>query len=267
MKPTTATPAMKTINGKQCVRVLDLAKSWHTSTASILATGKPHHIPAKHIHRIDGYAWCDFAGLRYRVASAKQGSWISKFIREFLDAQDRAIGDDAKTDVENAEKPTDLGTAALIADARRTASLALAKAENNEKRVETLEKHMDAAESVVRSAANIAEEASEAVDRIGAAAEQKQQEAVDLAKENADIMRGEIERLTRLSDDVDKAEKKAAARHDEVMARIRQAERQQRDTAARIQTLEEQARAVDWTIAAVAMLSVAARFIRLLRRR
>lgn len=355
MKPTstTAAPAMKIINGKPCVRVIDLAKAWHTSTASILATGKPHHIPEEFLRRIDGRVWCQLAGLRYRLKAVKQDSNLNWCIREFLDTQEEKR-------TPTAPKPTDLGTAALIADARRTASQALNRANEadnfaydantlakandkrigkleirmdsveadvyslkhdtrrdhvarhqsasatvvsdkntgrindlatrvhdldvrakalehdvpqllhamcSKERVETLEKQMGAVKLVVKSTANIAEEASEAVDRIGAAVEQQQQQAADLAKENADIIRGEIERLTQLSDDVDKATKKAQARHDGAMAHIMSIERKQRDNAARIRTLEEHARAIDWTLAAVAMLGVVGRLARLLRRR
>lgn len=252
------TPAIRIIDGRPFVRVIDLAHLWNTSTASILATGKPHHVPEEHIRRIDGRVWCSLAGLRYRLRAAKQGSQLSGFIRGFLDTQEEKNPTVAKTEPE--PTPTDLGTAALIADARRTASQALAK-------TETLEKRTDAAESIVKSCANIAEEASEAVDRVGTTA----QRAADLAQENADIITVTGDRISlrldRLSEHVDRVEKDAAARHDDALARIRSAERKQRDNAARIGTLEEHARAIDWTIAAVAMLGVVGRLIRLLHRR
>ena len=262
----TATPAMKTINGKKCVRVIDLARAWGTTTATILATDKPRAVPEKYIHRLNGRAWCELDGLRKRANAVKdlKSSYISREILAFLDGLEKPT---AAKPTASSSQATDLGTAALLADARRTASQALAKAENNAKRVEKLEKHMDAAELVVKSAANIAEEASEAVDRLGSVVQQAQQQDADLAKENADIIRGEIERLTKLSEHVDRVEKDAIAHRGDALARIRQAERQQRDNTACIRTLEEHARAVDWTLAAVAVLSVAGRLIRLLRRR
>ena len=216
-------PVKAIINGKKCVRVLDLAKAWGTSTATILATDKPHAVSDKYIHRVNGCVWCELEGLRKRAEATKnrKSSYISRNILALLDGLEKP----------ETSKPTDLGMADLIADARRTASQALAVAEDNEKRVEKLEKRMDAAQLVVKSAANIAEEASEAVDRVETTAQQ----SADLAKENADIIRGEIERLTRLSDDVDKAKKKV--------------------------------RALYWTLAAVSALGVAARVVRLLRRR
>lgn len=213
VKTMETTPAMKIINGKPCVRVLDLANMWHTSTASILATGKPHHIPEEFLRRIDGRVWCQLAGLRYRLKAVKQDSNLNWCIREFLDTQEE------KRTKKTPSQPaaTDLGTADLIADARRTASQALAKAENNEKRVEKLEKQMDAVRSVVKSAANVAEEASEAVDGVES------------------TVCGEMERVTRLYADVDKAKKKV--------------------------------RALDWTLAVVTVLGVAAHVVRLLHRR
>ena len=120
---TSNTPTIRIIDGIPFVRVIDLAHLWNTSTASILATSKPHHVPEEHIRRIDGRVWCSFAGLRYRLRAAKQGSQLTRHIREFLDAQA-----EKKPTAEPTPEPTDLGTAALIADARRTASQALAKA-------------------------------------------------------------------------------------------------------------------------------------------
>lgn len=326
MKPTPTT-AIKYIDGQPFVRVIDLGHAWHTSTSAILATGTCRQIPEEHIRRIDDRVWCSFAGLRYRLKATKNANRLTRHIRKFLDSQEEKKPTAAKPTPETTTPAaTDLGTAALIADARHTASQALAKAEeaaktaedgydiactqraranlhdenikintnnisvaleriaalkesdektqkfikaadtnayDNVLRVEALEKSLDAAKLVVKSAANIAEKASEDVDRVESTAQQ----AADLAQENADIIRGEIERLTRLSDDVDKAKKKAAARHGDALQRIRQAERNQRDNAARIQTLEEHARAVDWTLAAVAMLGVVGHVIRLLRRR
>ena len=320
-----ATPAVQLIDGQPFVRVIDLAHLWNTTTASILATDKPHQVPEEHIRRIDGRVWCSFPGLRYRVQATKQGSQLTSLIREFLESHI-----EKKPTPEPTPTPTDLGTAALIADARRTASQALAKAEeaaktaedgydiasaqraranlhdeniktntnnisvaleriaalkesdeNTQKfikdadtnaydyvhRFEALEKHMDTADLVAKSAANIAEEASEAVDRVKTTA----QHAADLAQKNADRITVTGERISlrldRLSEHVDRVEKDAIASREDALQRTRQAERQQRDNTARIQTLAEYAHGLDWTLAAVAVLGVAARMIRLLRRR
>lgn len=262
-------PAMKTINGKTCVRLIDLAHAWDTTTSNILAASKPHHIPGKYVHRVDGCVWCELEGLRYR-STATSKSRLTRHIVEFLDSLEK------KTETESAKpEPTEpetepIGTAALIADARRTASQALAKAEEAAKtaedgydiasaqraranlhdenikintnnisvaleriaalkesdektqefikdaetnafdyvhRFEALEKSMDAVKLVVKSAANIAEKASEDVDRIGSAAQQAAEQSADLARGNADIVRSEIERLTKQKERIDALEK------------------------------------------------------------
>lgn len=343
--PTTATPAMKTINGKKCVRVLDLAKKWGTSTATILATDKPNAVPDRYTHRINGRAWCELEGLRLRADAVKdrKSSYISREIIEFLDGLEKP---------ETTAKPTDLDT--TVADARRAAYQALVKAEENanlinetddaawearriadgnrgsigsllarmdrvsaelqgntnligehSQRLDKLEntvnklkscdhvaRHQSASATVVsdKNTGRI-QELSEIQDRLTDVVHANQEritdnatdtyvvnqtankaldtatQAADLAQENADIVAGEIERLTRLAADVDRMKKKAHTRNDDAMARIIQTERNQRDNAARIATLEEHARAVDWTLAALAALAVIGRVIHLLHRR
>ena len=122
-----ATPAVQLIDGIPFVRVIDLGHLWNTTTASILATDKPHQVPEEHIRRIDGRVWCSFPGLRYRVTAAKRGGHLTSLIREFLESHI-----EKKPTPEPTPTPTTLGTAALIADARRTASQALAKAQEAE---------------------------------------------------------------------------------------------------------------------------------------
>lgn len=325
---TTTTPTVRLIDGQPFVRVVDLAHLWDTSTSAILATDKPHQVPEEHIRRIDGRVWCSFQGLRYRLTATESKGRLTRHIREFLDAQ--AEKTEPKPEPTPTPTPTDLGTAALIADARRTASMALTKAEEAAKtandgydiasaqraranlhdenikintnsisvaleriaalkesdeqtqkfiedaetnaydyvhRFEALEKSIDDAKLVVKSAANIAEKASEDVDRI----ESTSQQAADLAQENADIITVTNDRISlrldRLSEHVDHVEKDAIAHRRDALERIRQAERQQRDNAARVQTLEEYARGVNWTLTAVTILGVVGRAIRLLRRR
>lgn len=118
-------PAMKTINGKTCVRLIDLAHAWDTTTSNILAASKPHHIPGKYLHRVDGRVWCELEGLRYR-STATSKSRLTRHIVEFLDSLEKPT-EPTPTTTEPAA--TDLDT--TIADARRTAYQALAKAEEN----------------------------------------------------------------------------------------------------------------------------------------
>lgn len=66
---------------------------------------------------------------------------------------------------------------------------------------------------------------------------------------------------------IDKLEQETRAQHETLIERVRLTELRQQDDRARIVALEEKARAIDWTMTAIAMLSVAARLIRLLRRR
>ena len=83
---TSNTPTIRIIDGIPFVRVIDLGHLWNTTTASILATDKPHQVPEEHLRRIDGHVWCSFPGLRYRVQAAKQGSQLTSLIREFLES-------------------------------------------------------------------------------------------------------------------------------------------------------------------------------------
>lgn len=257
--PTAATPAMKIVNGKQCVRVLDLAKAWGTSTATILATDKPHAVPDRFIHRINGRAWCELEGLRQRADAVKdrKSSYISREIIDFLDSLEKPI------EPKPEPQATDLGTAALIADARRTANIAIVKTNENRG---ILDGTIDAVNGNKVSITDNAASIHVAKDIANKALDTATQ-AADLAQENADIVSGEIERLTKLSERVDRVEKDAIAHRCDALQRVRQAECKQRDNEARIATLEEHARALDWTLAAVAMLGVVVHVIRLLHRR
>ena len=148
------TPAMKTINGKTCVRLTDLAHAWDTTTSNILAASKPHHIPGKYLHRIDGRVWCELEGLRYRSTATKK-SRLTRHIMEFLNSLGKPAAESAEPEPTGTEtQAMDLGTAALIADARRTASQALAKAEEA---AETAEDGYDLA-SRQRARANLHDE-------------------------------------------------------------------------------------------------------------
>lgn len=326
------TPVKAIINGKKCVRVLDLAKAWGTSTATILATDKPHAVPAKYIHRLNGLVWCELEGLRQRAEATKnrKSSYISRKILEFLDGLEKPET--------TAPEPTDLGTAALIANARRTAAEALDRAneadthakanyrsigklgirmydveadvyslkhdphrdhvaqsasatvvsDKNTGRIQELSDKLDGLADVVddnqveitnaksflnnldHRTADTAAKAYAAHDLANTALDTAQQ-AADLAQKNADIITVTNDRLSlrldRLSEHVNRVEKDAIASREDALQRIRQAERQQRDNAARIQTLEEYAHGLDWTLTAVTVLCVVGRVIRLLRRR
>ena len=249
--PTSTTPSVRLMDGQPFVRVVDLAHLWDTSTSAILATDKPHQIPEEHIRCIDGRLWCSFQGLRYRLTATSTASRLTRHIREFLDSQEEKKPTAAKPKPE--PQATDLGTAALIADARRTASQALAKTQELSGKLDRL----TAAIHVVKQTADTALDTAT--------------QAADLTQENADIITVTSDRISlrldQLSEHVDHVEKDAIAYRGDALQRVRQAEREQRGNAARIRTLEEHARAVDWTLAAVATLAVVGRVIRLLRRR
>lgn len=78
-------PEMKTINGHTYVKVRDLANAWYTTTSTILATGKPHQIPAKYRRMIGREAWVDVEGLRIRVGSMKPGSNLAFQLKQLVD--------------------------------------------------------------------------------------------------------------------------------------------------------------------------------------
>lgn len=78
-------PDMKTINGRTYVKVHDLANAWHTTTSTILATGKPHQVPTKYRKTIDGCTWCDVDGLRYRLNTMKTGSDLAVQLKQLVD--------------------------------------------------------------------------------------------------------------------------------------------------------------------------------------
>ena len=128
---TSNTPTIRIIDGIPFVRVIDLGHLWNTTTASILATDKPHQVPEEHLRRIDGHVWCSFPGLRYRVQAVKQGSQLTSLIREFLESHI-----EKKPTPEPTPPATGKARAALIADARRTASQALAKAQEAEEQAD-----------------------------------------------------------------------------------------------------------------------------------
>lgn len=72
------------INGHTFVHVKTLADQWHTTTSAILATGKPHQIPAKYRRTIDRQAWVDVEGLWKRVQKAKRPSGLDEQVWEWL---------------------------------------------------------------------------------------------------------------------------------------------------------------------------------------
>lgn len=74
----------RVINQHTFVRVKTLADQWHTTTSSILATGKPHQIPAKYRRTINRQAWVDVEGLWNRIARAKRPSPIDEQIWAWL---------------------------------------------------------------------------------------------------------------------------------------------------------------------------------------
>lgn len=78
-------PGIKHINGHTYIKIQDLANDWHTTTSSILATGKPRQVPAEYRRTIDGRTWCDVEGLRYRLNSMKRGGKIREQLRQLLD--------------------------------------------------------------------------------------------------------------------------------------------------------------------------------------
>lgn len=78
-------PGIKQINGHDYIKIQDLAKDWHTTTSSILATGKPQQVPAQYRRTIDGRTWCDVEGLRYRLNSMKRGGKIREQLRQLVD--------------------------------------------------------------------------------------------------------------------------------------------------------------------------------------
>lgn len=77
--------ATRIIDNTPCVRVVDLAHQWHTSTASILATDKPHAIPSRYLHYPDINVWCELDGLRWRVEHTRINTCITRKISEYLD--------------------------------------------------------------------------------------------------------------------------------------------------------------------------------------
>lgn len=130
-------PAMKIINGKQCVRLIDLAHAWDTTTSNILCTSKPYHIPGKYLHRIDGRVWCELEGLRYRSTATKK-SRLTRHIGEFLNS----LGKPAEPEPEPTETETqamDLGTASLIADAHQLAADSFLKSSDNSEKLRELD--------------------------------------------------------------------------------------------------------------------------------
>lgn len=283
---TNTTPAVRYIDGKPFVRVIDLGHMWHTNTSNILASGKRHHVPEEQLRRIDGRVWCSFQGLRYRVQATKNGSNITRLICEFLDAQEKkttptaAKSETATLKASNSTPlktmPTDLGTAALIADARRTASQALAKTKEasrvinvyhrialeNQRRIEELEKQcahlhpMLATHDAAFDAKAEAEQNAQRLDKLE-----------NMPKTTRNRARTNANRLTKQAARIDKLERESRGRYAAATARVQAAERQQRDNTARIAVIEEHARAIDWTLAAVAILGIVGRAIRLLRRR
>lgn len=306
-------PAMKTINGKQCVRLIDLAHAWDTTTSNILCTSKPYHIPEKYLHRIDGRIWCELEGLRYR-STATSKSRLTRHICEFLDS----LGKPTEPE------PTETRMAKLIADAHQLAADAFLKSSDNSEKfrelddtawntrelangnsnrldkleytVNKLKSRDHAAQSASATVANeentgriqelsgkldnlaetLRHNLNNTIDNAAAVHITKDiankaldtaTQAADLAQENADIVSGEIERLTEQKERIDKLEKLSDENAVSVAASVTEIKRNQRDNAARIGTIEKQARAVDWILATVAILSVVGHVLRLLRRR
>ena len=134
-------PAMKTINGKQCVRLIDLAHAWDTTTSNILCTSKPYHIPEKYLHRIDGRIWCELEGLRYR-STATSKSRLTRHIVEFLNSLGKPAAESAEpaaTVTTTEPAITNPDTAALIADAHQLAADAFLKASDNSEKLRYLD--------------------------------------------------------------------------------------------------------------------------------
>ena len=78
-------PSIQYINGHPYIRVRDLANAWHTTTSTILATGKPQQVPAEYRRMIDREAWVDVEGLRIRVGSMKPGSNLAFQLKQLVD--------------------------------------------------------------------------------------------------------------------------------------------------------------------------------------
>lgn len=94
----------RVLDGRTFVHVKTLADQWHTTTSAILATGKPHQIPAKYRRTIDREAWVDVEGLRERVGNAKRPSNLDEKLGEWL----LALSDTGKEQLlEDREKSMD----------------------------------------------------------------------------------------------------------------------------------------------------------------
>lgn len=259
MKNTTTTaPAVQLIDGQPFVRVVDLAHLWDTSTSAILATDKPHQTPEEHIRRIDGRVWCSFQGLRYRLTATESKSRLTRHIREFLDAQ--AEKTEPKT--EPTPTPTDLGTAALIADARRMAADAIAQATDNAHRLDAQARAIHDLQAK-QTTAN-----SETF-----AAKEKAAQAVSVSHASRNRARSNANRITRQAARLDKLDDRMAAmendsyrRFDTVMARCHHVETRQGGTAVQVMRLEQRQRFALWSLAVMATVQVFAAIIRLARR-
>lgn len=262
---TTTPPAIRLIDGIPFVRVIDLAHAWDTTTSNILASCKPHHVPEEHLRRIDGRVWCSFAGLRYRMTATKHGSRIAGHIREFLDSQ--AVKPTAtKTTAAAAPNPgptaTDLGTAALIADARRMAADAIAQATDNAHRLDAQARAIHDLQAK-QTTAN-----SETF-----AAKEKAAQAVSVSHASRNRARSNANRITRQAARLDKLDDRMAAmendsyrRFDTVMARCHHVETRQGGTAVQVTRLEQRQRFALWSLAVMATVQVFAAIIRLARR-
>lgn len=254
------TPAIKYIDGQPFVRVIDLGHMWHTNSSNILAIGKPHHVPEEHLRRIDGRVWCSFQGLRYRMAATKHGSSIAGRIREFLDAQ--AEKTEPKTTPKQAQA-TDLGTAALIADARRMAANAIAQATDNAHRLD----------AQARAIHDLQSKQTTANGETFAATE-KAAQAVSASHASRNRARNNAHRLTKQAARLDNLEKRAEEqgndsyrRFDTVMTRLHRVERRQGDNAIELTATKEDVRFVKWSIAVLAVVQALAGIVRLARRR
>lgn len=157
MKPTT--PAMKTINGKKCVRLIDLAKAWDTTTSNILCTSKPYHIPEKYLHRVDGRVWCDVEGLRYR-STATSKSRLTRHICEFLDSLETPTEPTSEPAATTEPAETGSRTAGLVADAHQLAADSFLKASDNSEKLREVD-------DMAWNALGLAKENSARLDQLG----------------------------------------------------------------------------------------------------
>lgn len=250
----TITPAIKYIDGQPFVRVIDLGHQWHTNTSNILAIGKRHHVPEEQLRRIDGRVWCSFQGLRYRVAATKHGSSIAGRIREFLDSQEEKTEPKPAQATEPAA--TDLGTAALIADARRTASQALAKASDNEKRIDNLT-------NVIHDLQDTATAGNSEM----FAAKEKAAKAISVSHASRNRARNNAQRLTRQAEKIQALENDSYRRFDTLMARCHRIERRQGDNAIELTGVKRSVWLLQWAAAGLAVVQVVGGIVRMARRR